>query len=96
MRAIRISYTNSSIHFMHQDKEIVMWDMDEWIEDPTLVYVLVFAAEFAMLRPREFIERIKGESKEGFCKEIVDYINASRDTDVSTWGKLVNFLRGRT
>lgn len=35
--------TDGSIHLLVDGDEVVMWDSAEWIEDPSLVYVIVNA-----------------------------------------------------
>lgn len=35
--------TDGSIHLFEDSEEIVMWDSAEWVEDPSLVYVIANA-----------------------------------------------------
>lgn len=35
--------TDGSIHLLIDGEEVVMWDSAEWVEDPSLVYVIANA-----------------------------------------------------
>ncbi len=48
------------IHDENTGDEVLMWTADEWIEDPSLVYVIANAIRVALTEPLVFADRTQG------------------------------------
>ena len=50
-RRLAMEYSSCEIRIKDGDKEIAMWNIDEWIEDPEVVFSIVNAAVLALTKP---------------------------------------------
>lgn len=57
-RGSGVHWTDESVHICDEKGEIVMWHKDEWVQDPSVVFVIVNAIDMFHSRGPTYMRRL--------------------------------------
>lgn len=70
---LSIKFFNDYIAILQGTKEIVGWDLNEWIEDPQIVFSIGHAIQLALKNPKKLVNLLNQTATKQERKEYLLY-----------------------